>query len=133
MGECGSHVGKSFVVYPCTLEKGHDGPCMAQENAPSVRQRRIWEETQHPSQAATEATVLTIPPREIEVDLKVPLPNDTLHDARQALADALNQIDALMSARTEIGLLLDEIENGIPDSALEARSALSMIRAMLRA
>lgn len=46
MGECGTYIGQSAVSYPCTLERGHAGPCYAVENAKSVRERSAWEETQ---------------------------------------------------------------------------------------
>lgn len=46
MAECGTRVGGGTIVFPCLLESGHDGPCMAQENERSVSQRKRWERAQ---------------------------------------------------------------------------------------
>lgn len=41
--ECGKRVGAGVVSYPCQIDpQGHDGPCMAPENGPSVRKRTAW-------------------------------------------------------------------------------------------
>lgn len=138
MTECGTRVGKGLVTYPCDLERGHPGPCRAQENQPSVRQRKTWEGQQ--------AEVIMAPLEEIDLSgpplaetaippvaaLQQP-PSDTLYEARHALLDAVEAIEMLISDREELGNLLTEVEAGLPESAVGARSAASMLRAKLRA
>jgi hypothetical protein len=138
MTECGTRVGKGLVTYPCDLERGHPGPCRAQENQPSVRQRRTWEGEQ--------AEAIMAPLEEIDLskpatmtgqvaprDVPHQPPSDTLHEARQALQEVVAVIERLMDQRKDLGDLLSEIEAALPASAVEARSATSMLRAMLRA
>lgn len=43
---CDRPVGPGTLTYPCRLEPRHDGPCVAPENAASIRLRRQWEEQQ---------------------------------------------------------------------------------------
>lgn len=43
---CDKPVGPGTLTYPCRLEPRHDGPCVAPENAASIRLRRQWEEQQ---------------------------------------------------------------------------------------
>lgn len=44
---CGKMIEGTVVGYPCSLDEvGHDGPCMAVENARSVRERNKWEQEQ---------------------------------------------------------------------------------------
>lgn len=42
MAECGARVGGGTITFPCSLDKEHDGPCLAVENARSVSQRSRW-------------------------------------------------------------------------------------------
>ena len=46
--ECGARVGAGTVTFSCDLPlpRGHDGPCRAKENAPSIERRRRWEAEQ---------------------------------------------------------------------------------------
>lgn len=137
MTECGSRVGKGLVTYPCELDRGHDGPCMARENQVSQRQRKAWE--------AQQAEAIMVPVEEMEVpaptmtgqvdlpDVPHTLPSDTLIEARQALLDAATAVEKLIDIRAELGKLLDEVEAGLPEEGVGARSAASMLRAMLRA
>lgn len=46
MPECGEHVGKGTVTYPCSLDRGHDGPHMAREIPRSVREHETWRQGQ---------------------------------------------------------------------------------------
>lgn len=47
---CDRPVGPGTLTYPCRLEPRHDGPCVAPENAASIRLRRQWEEQQQKQQ-----------------------------------------------------------------------------------
>lgn len=47
---CDRPVGPGTLAYPCRLEPRHDGPCVAPENAASIRLRRQWEEQQQKQQ-----------------------------------------------------------------------------------
>lgn len=47
---CDRPVGPGTLTYPCRLEPRHDGPCVAPENAASIRLRRQWEEQQQQQQ-----------------------------------------------------------------------------------
>ena len=47
---CDRPVGPGTLTYPCRLEPRHDGPCVAPENAASIRLRRQWEEEQQQKQ-----------------------------------------------------------------------------------
>lgn len=47
---CDRPVGPGTLAYPCRLEPRHDGPCVAPENAASIRLRRQWEEQQQQQQ-----------------------------------------------------------------------------------
>lgn len=46
--ECGARVGAGTITFSCDLPlpRGHNGPCRAKENAPSVERRKRWEAEQ---------------------------------------------------------------------------------------
>jgi len=139
MAECGVRVGKGLVTYPCELDAGHEGPHYARENDLSKRQRKQWEKDQ--------AEAIMVPIQEITEEVREatdkvkaiisrnthPASSDTLQEARQTLQEAAKEIERLIEARDALTSLLDEVEAGLPEDAVQARSAASMLRAMLRA
>jgi hypothetical protein len=42
MAECKKNVGRGIIAYPCVVQADHDGPCMANENGPSIHARKAW-------------------------------------------------------------------------------------------
>lgn len=137
--ECAAHVGKSFVTYPCSLEKGHEGPCMALENTPSVRQRRAWEEEHHP---AGGVEVIEAPPEVIQEPEDVAVATVTartpqgspLVEAHEWLLAAAQGVERLLAQRADIDTHFEAIESALSGDgdATEARASLSILRAMLR-
>jgi hypothetical protein len=144
--ECGAHVGKGLITYPCHLDSGHEGPHVALENTPSVRQRRMWEDDRRAAETPLEAPPEAPAPRVIEAhgeEIVIPEAatmtmtrqvSDSLSGAHEALLTAAATVESLIADRGGIAKLLEEIEVAIEGANVtEGRAALSMLRAKLRA
>jgi hypothetical protein len=103
MAECKKNVGRGIIAYPCVVQADHDGPCMANENGPSIHARKAW-------LAAVELEALeTTPTRPEEIAYiteagtrrEVPHPN----------AEPLSAFQG--PARTSATGLMEHVEEGI--------------------
>lgn len=99
MAECKKNVGRGIIAYPCVIEADHDGPCMANENGPSIHARRAWE-------AAVELEALET--------TQVPVPEVIQEQRRQVPHPGAEPLSAFQGpARTSQTGLMEHEEEGI--------------------
>lgn len=118
--ECGAPVGGGTIAFACDLPlpRGHDGPCRAIENVPSVERRKRWEAAQLALQgddnpmlvvvAETDQQALRVRPG----DQPLPIPND-----RGSIQDSVIKD---IQARRDLGIR----RYGTPLQAYNGRDAL---------
>ena len=103
MTQCKKNVGKGIIAYPCVvnieLDGTHDGPCMANENGPSIHARKAW-------LAATELEQLEL--------TQVPVPAVIAEQRRQVPHPGAEPLSAFQGpARTSQTGLMEHQEEGI--------------------
>jgi len=106
MAECKKNVGRGVIAYPCVVDADHDGPCMANENGPSIHARKAW-------LAAVELEQLeTIKPLEPNARSR-PEPERRLPPHPNA--EPLSNFQGV--ARTSATGLMEHVEEGIASQA----------------
>lgn len=100
MADCKKNVGRGIIAYPCVVESGHDGPCMANENGPSVHARKAW-------LAAVELEVLEAASASPTVERRREIPHPG--------AEPLSAFQG--PARTSATGLMEHVEDGISNTA----------------
>jgi hypothetical protein len=99
MAECKKNVGRGIIAYPCVVQADHDGPCMANENGPSIHARKAW--LAAVELEALEQVQVPVPPVIEQQRREVPHPN----------AEPLSAFQG--PARTSATGLMEHVEEGI--------------------
>jgi len=100
MAECKKNVGRGIIAYPCVVEAGHDGPCMANENGPSIHARKAW-------LAAVELEALETLPDPAQPGVGGTAPRQVPHPGAEPLSAFQGP------ARTSATGLMEHVEEGI--------------------
>lgn len=134
MAECGAHVGRGLITYPCSLEKGHDGPCYAMENALSVRQRRVWEDGQRQRQPEPAPVSVDLAAAEVAAEATPGGYGLSSLTAYEALVDATKAVKRMMDQRQSIDEQLAAVEGALREGNVQnALEGISILRGLVRA
>jgi len=125
--------GGALVTFPCELDTGHAGPCVARDNAPSVSARRRWEDAQALTEAAIAHGVSEREQAALEPDaggLQAELMPTMLAPALTETVEALGAAaEAIRSFTGTVVNLCDELEVCLlEERIIDARATVGTLR-----
>lgn len=116
---CGQYVSGGFSSYPCWLDAGHDGPCVAREVPVSSVRRDLWLQEQPRQQEAHQSSQIA-PSGPVA---GVPIPPAALDPAMLADPGHRQQQILASMATMDVGLLPDWVRQGIISSSSQVSLA----------